>query len=111
MSLDFPRAWELARAAPMEAHHARCSYVQAGGAMLCDTGCPVIADAPEFACPALHGAAGLAIRTDGECGPCTCLGPRCGNCGYRTGALGHRNKCGPAESRAGMPAREAGSDA
>jgi len=71
MALDFPRAWELARAAPAEAHHPQCSYVQSDGALLCDLACPVIADAPEYRCPAMHGAGGSVMRTEPpHYGPC-----------------------------------------
>lgn len=65
MSLDFPRAWELARAAPSDAHHPECSYMQTDGALLCDIVCPVMTGSPEFQCPALHSHGGAAVH--GEC--------------------------------------------
>lgn len=64
MSLDFPRAWQIASAAPLEAHHPECSYVQTTGALLCDLACPVIADSPEFQCSVMHVRDGVAV---GEC--------------------------------------------
>ena len=71
MALDFPRAWQVARAAPLGAHHPECSFDQTSGALLCETGCPVIADNPEFLCPAMHGEDGLVIREDPpRYGPC-----------------------------------------
>lgn len=71
MALDFPRAWELARAAPAVAHHPQCSYAQTSGALLCDLECPVIADAPEYRCRAMHSAGGSVVRTEPpHYGPC-----------------------------------------
>jgi hypothetical protein len=45
-AIDFPRAWEIARAAPMAEHDPRCSFRQCDGAMLCD--CPVLTAHPEY---------------------------------------------------------------
>lgn len=71
MALDFPRAWQIARAAPADAHHPKCSFAQTGGAFLCDLGCPVIADNAEFKCPAMHGADGKVVRDEPpDYGPC-----------------------------------------
>lgn len=70
MAIDFPRAWELARAALGHIHHPRCSYRQSSGALLCDLACPAIADTPEFRCPALHGSGGKVIRDTGHYGKC-----------------------------------------
>jgi hypothetical protein len=44
--IDYPRAWQIARAAPMDEHHPRCSYRQCSGGMLCD--CPVLTSHPEY---------------------------------------------------------------
>lgn len=74
MALDFPRGWQIARAAPAEAHHKMCSFAQSDGALLCDIACPVIADNAEFRCPALHvkdGAVSAASTVLGY-GACTC---------------------------------------
>ena len=38
--------------------------MQFSGGFLCETGCPVLADAPEFRCPAMHGAGGKVLRED-----------------------------------------------
>lgn len=71
MALDYPRAWELARAAAPEAHDLDCSFTQTSGALLCDLSCPVIADSPEFLCAAMHGAGGSLIRIEpSDYGPC-----------------------------------------
>lgn len=71
MPLDFPRAWQVARAAPAGAHHPKCSFAQTGGALLCDLACPVIADNTEFTCPAMHGKDGKVIRDEPpDYGPC-----------------------------------------
>ena len=48
--IDYPRAWEIARAVPMDGHHPRCSYRQCDGGMLCD--CPVLTAHPEYDVPA-----------------------------------------------------------
>lgn len=42
----FPRAWEIARATPVESHLEMCSYRQTEGALLCD--CPVLTMHPEY---------------------------------------------------------------
>jgi hypothetical protein len=72
MALDFPRAWELARAAEPGAHHPQCSYLatEPHGAFLCDEVCPVIADAPEFQCAAMHSRGGQVTLTAPPYGPC-----------------------------------------
>lgn len=44
--IDYPRAWEIARSAPMSEHDLRCSYRQCDGGMLCD--CPVLTAHPEY---------------------------------------------------------------
>lgn len=46
MSLDFPRAWQLARAVDFSDHHPACSFVKTRGGILCD--CDVINQHPEF---------------------------------------------------------------
>lgn len=76
MTLDFPRAWELARAAPLEAHDPECSYVQTDGALLCDLVCPVIANAPEYRCAALHSVGGKIPVMGRPSGWCSCGGAR-----------------------------------
>jgi len=35
-TMDFPRAWEIARGVPMEEHDERCSYRVSRGGCLCD---------------------------------------------------------------------------
>ena len=44
--MDFPRAWEIARAEPIEAHDPRCSYARTTGALLCD--CRVLTKHEEY---------------------------------------------------------------
>jgi hypothetical protein len=56
VSVDFPRAWEIARAAPAERHHPECSFRQTGGAILCD--CAVVNNHPETLADQLHTAGG-----------------------------------------------------
>lgn len=46
MSVDYPRAWEIARATGFEHHHPKCSYRKSEGAFLCD--CEVLTEHPEF---------------------------------------------------------------
>ena len=57
MSVDFPRAWEIARATPMEQHHPECSFRQTSGAILCD--CAVINEHPEYLDDVLQTAGGI----------------------------------------------------
>ncbi len=47
--MDFPRAWEISRATPVDDHDPRCSYRQHTGGFLCD--CHVITAHPEHAAP------------------------------------------------------------
>jgi hypothetical protein len=69
MALDFPRAFELARTMPADAHHPKCSFRQTDGAILCD--CQVITDTAEYRCPAMHSAGGVVVRTEApHYGPC-----------------------------------------
>jgi len=57
MSVDYPRAWEIARAAAMEKHHPLCSFRSTEGGVLCD--CDVIYDHPEYKDDVLQGASGV----------------------------------------------------
>lgn len=52
MSVDYPRAWQIARAS--DEHVPACSFRVTGGALLCD--CDVLWDHPEFLDDAMHGA-------------------------------------------------------
>jgi hypothetical protein len=44
--MDFPTAWEIAGAAPLDDHDTRCSYVQTSGGLLCD--CHVLTRHPQY---------------------------------------------------------------
>ena len=57
MSVDFPRAWELARAAPLDSHDPRCSYARTSGALLCD--CHVVYQHHEYLDDVLQGSGGV----------------------------------------------------
>ena len=46
MSVDFPRAWEIARMKPPEQHHEACSWRMTDGALLCD--CHVLYEHEEY---------------------------------------------------------------
>lgn len=46
MSVDFPRAWQLAKKKRFEKHHSECSYRVTNGALLCD--CAVLTKHPEY---------------------------------------------------------------
>jgi len=60
MSIDFPRTWEIARAASMEQHHPECSFRQTRGAILCD--CAVINEHPEYLDDVLQTAGGVVYQ-------------------------------------------------
>ena len=45
MSVDYPRAWEIARAVEPEYHHNKCSFNTTNGGILCD--CDVLNKHPE----------------------------------------------------------------
>lgn len=45
MSVDFPRAWQIAKSIPPSQHDPRCSFAQTDGAVLCD--CDVLMKHPE----------------------------------------------------------------
>jgi len=36
MSVDYPRAWQIARSVPISKHHPECSYRTEEGGLLCD---------------------------------------------------------------------------
>jgi len=57
MSVDYPRAWEIARATPFEEHHPECSYRTQKGGFLCD--CDVLWQHPEYRDEILQGAGGV----------------------------------------------------
>lgn len=46
MALDFPRAWQLARAAAITDHSPQCSFVVSDGGVLCD--CHVLYQHQEY---------------------------------------------------------------
>lgn len=46
MSVDYPRAWEVARATKPEKHHPKCSFRVTNGGFLCD--CAVLTEHPEY---------------------------------------------------------------
>jgi hypothetical protein len=59
--MNFPRAWEIARAAPAGEHDPRCSYAQTSGALLCD--CHVVYKHPEYLDDVLQGSGGVPVVT------------------------------------------------
>lgn len=64
MSVDFPRAWQIARAAPWVAHDPRCSFRDTHGCFLCD--CQVLTEHPEYQDDVLHGVDGTVLGVDGQ---------------------------------------------
>ncbi len=58
--VDFPRAWEIARAVPVDQHHPRCSYTQTKGGILCD--CHVLFDHAEYISLLRHTAGGALLE-------------------------------------------------
>lgn len=56
MSVDFPRAWEIAKAQPFTKHHEECSYRVTQGGCLCD--CPILNNHPDAIDDVLQGAGG-----------------------------------------------------
>jgi hypothetical protein len=57
MGMDFPRGWEVARAAPMADHDPKCSYRQHDGGFLCD--CLVLTEHPEYRSDVLYTRGGI----------------------------------------------------
>lgn len=57
MSVDFPRAWEIANATLATDHDPACSYYRSTGALLCD--CVVLTGHPEYTDDVLHGRGGV----------------------------------------------------
>ena len=64
MSVDFPRAWEIARATAPEYHDPNCSYRSTGGACLCD--CHVLNQHPEATDDILQGRRGVPCANESE---------------------------------------------
>lgn len=87
MSMDFPRAWQIARATSMEAHEELCSYRAYCGGLLCD--CYVITSHPEFLDDVLQTVDGVRF------GP-----PRTGR---PAASHSHRQPLGPQRIREGKP--------
>lgn len=52
MSVDFPRAWQIARSQPTNLHHEKCSYRQMRGGLLCD--CEILTSHAEYQDEALQ---------------------------------------------------------
>jgi hypothetical protein len=46
MSVDFPRAWQISRSVPIDAHDEKCSYRLHDGGFLCD--CNVLKKHPDY---------------------------------------------------------------
>lgn len=68
MSMDYPRAWQLARSVALVEHEEMCSFRQTTGGVLCD--CRVITEHTEYKDDVLHGMDGV------PCGCCYyCSGP------------------------------------
>lgn len=60
MSVDYPRAWEIARATAAEAHHPQCSFRVSKGGILCD--CAVLIEHAEYKDDVLQTAGGKVWR-------------------------------------------------
>ena len=60
MSVDFPRAWQIAKATPYGQHHPQCSYRTARGGFLCD--CEVLWKHPEVTDDEFTGVDGKVIE-------------------------------------------------
>lgn len=57
MSVDYPRAWQITREQPADAHHEDCSYRATRGGILCD--CEVLTKHPEYLDDVLRGRDGI----------------------------------------------------
>lgn len=57
MSVDFPRAWQIARATPAEHHNPKCSYRVGDGGLLCD--CEIVTQHSEYLDDILQGVDGI----------------------------------------------------
>ena len=62
MSLDFPRAWEIAKATAFDFHDTACSFKATKGGVLCD--CHVINQHPEKTSETFYGRGGKPILTN-----------------------------------------------
>ena len=56
MSVDFPRAWEIARSVPWKRHNPKCSFHISKGGLLCD--CHVLFNHPDYLDDVMHGEVG-----------------------------------------------------
>ena len=57
MTVDYPRAWQIAEASPMRHHSKQCSYRQFDGGLLCHS---------EALDKELHGAGGKVLVVRGQ---------------------------------------------
>lgn len=56
MSVDIPRAWQIARSQPINLHEEKCSHRQMGERFLCD--CEILTSHPEYQDGETHTAIG-----------------------------------------------------
>jgi hypothetical protein len=68
MGVDFPRAWQIARATPVDNHDPKCSYRVMNGGLLCD--CDVLNKHPEAVDDILQGAEPDPLDATLECPDC-----------------------------------------
>ena len=61
MSVDFPRAWQIAKSVNIEKHHPKCSYRQTDGCIICD--CAVLTEHTEYLDDVLQGKDGIPQST------------------------------------------------
>ena len=57
MSIDFPRAWQIAEHSKAEDHHPECSYRVTEGCILCD--CNIIHEHPDYLSEVFYTADGI----------------------------------------------------
>jgi hypothetical protein len=64
MSIDFPRAWQLAMAVPFTDHDPKCNHRRSEGCLLCD--CEVVTKHPEYLSDVFYGKDGVVIKKQDE---------------------------------------------
>lgn len=60
MSVDFPRAWQIAKSADINEHDEKCSFFITQGGLLCD--CHILSTHPESKDNILQGENGIPCR-------------------------------------------------
>lgn len=89
MTVDYPRAWQIARTKPASKHHRKCSYRVTSGCVLCD--CDVLMKHPDVLDSVMQGLEVMTHKPT-RAQNITITGPirRCPRCNKQRGTVNGR---------------------